>query len=59
MGGGGVGEGGATELNFEGLEMQKWNRPVERAQIAYQKNRVICLLILFTPGVYNILGCVA
>ena len=39
------------ELNFEGLEMQKWNIPTDRAQIEDGKNMVICLFIMFTPQV--------
>ena len=39
------------ELNFEGLEMQKWNIPMARAQIVDGKNGAICLVIMFTPQV--------
>ena len=39
------------ELNFEGLEMQKWNIPTDRTQKADEKNGVICLVIMFTPRV--------
>ena len=39
------------ELNFEGLEMQKRNIPTDRAQRVDEKNGVICLDIIFTPGV--------
>ena len=35
----------------EGLEMQKWNISTDRAQRADEKNGVICLVIMFTPGV--------
>ena len=38
------------ELNFESLEIQKWNKPTYRAQ-RIDKNRVICLVIMFTLGV--------
>ena len=38
-------------LNFEGLEMQKWNIPTERAQRVDKKNGVICLIIMFTPRI--------
>ena len=38
------------ELNFEGLEMQKWNIPTDRAQRWDGKNGVICL-VMFTPKV--------
>ena len=36
------------ELNFEGLEMQDWNIPTDRAQRLDEKNGVICLVIMFT-----------
>ena len=39
------------ELNFEGLEMQKWNKQTDRTQRADEKNGVICLVIMFAPGV--------
>ena len=39
------------ELNFEGFEMQKWNIPTDRAQRVDGKNKVICLVIVFTPQV--------
>ena len=39
------------ELNFEDLEMQKWNIPTDTAQIVDGKNGVICLVITFTPRV--------
>ena len=39
------------ELNFEGLEMQKWNKQTDRAQRVDEKNGVICLVIMFAPGV--------
>ena len=38
------------ELNFEGLEMQKWNISTNSAQRADEKNGIICLVIIFTPG---------
>ena len=31
--------------------MKKWNIPVSRAQRIDEKNRVICLVIMFTPRV--------
>ena len=31
--------------------MQKWNIPTDRAQRMGEKNRVICLVITFTPGI--------
>ena len=34
------------ELNFEGLEMQKWNTLTDRAD---EKDGVILLIIKFTP----------
>ena len=39
------------ELNFEGLQMLKWNIPTDRAQRVDGKNGVICLVIIFTPQV--------
>ena len=39
------------ELNFEHLEIQKRNIPTDRAQRVYEKNGVICLVIICTPGV--------
>ena len=39
------------ELNFEHLEIQKRNIPTDRAQRIYEKNGVICLVIICTPGV--------
>ena len=36
------------ELNFESLEMQKWNIATDRAKKVDGKNRVICLVIMFT-----------
>ena len=41
-------KGNLVELNFGGLEMQKWNTPTERAQKLDEKNGVICLFIIFT-----------
>ena len=38
-------------LNFEGFEIQKWNKPTNRAPSADEKNGVICLDIMFTPKV--------
>ena len=43
--------GEPMELNFEGLEMQKWNISTDKAQRVDEKNGVICLVIMFTPGV--------
>ena len=39
------------ELNFEGLEMQKWNIPTDIIQRVDEKDGVICLVITFTPRV--------
>ena len=44
---------GSCQMNFDGLKMQKWNIPMDRAQTAHEKNRVICLII-FSPGVIAI-----
>ena len=38
-------------LNFEGLEMQKLNISTDRAQRLDEKNWVICLVVMFTPGI--------
>ena len=38
----------SMQLNFEGLQMQKWNIPTDRAQRAYEKNGIICLVMVFT-----------
>ena len=42
--------GGSMELNFEDLEMQKWNIPMDRTQRVDEKNGVICL-VMFTSAV--------
>ena len=39
------------ELNFECLEMQKWNMPTDKVQTVDGKNGVICLVIMVTPQV--------
>ena len=39
------------KLNFEGLEMQKWNIPTDRAQRVDGKNGVFCVVIMFTSQV--------
>ena len=44
-------EGEPIDLNFEDLEIQKWNISIEWAQKADEKNGVICLVIMFTPGI--------
>ena len=36
------------ELNFERIEMQKWNIPTDRAERVDGQNGVICLVIMFT-----------
>ena len=38
------------ELDFEGLEMQKYNKSSDRAQRVDEKNGGICLVSMFTPG---------
>ena len=38
------------ELNLESLEIQNWNILMDRAQRADEKNGVICLVSMFTPG---------
>ena len=43
--------GDSIELNVEGLEMQKWNIPTQRAWRINEKNGVIVLNVMFTPGV--------
>ena len=39
------------ELNFEGLEKQEWNIPMDQAQREEEKNWVIYVVIMFTPRV--------
>ena len=43
------------ELNFEGLEMQKSNIPVNKTQIIYEVNGIICQVIMFIPVVMVII----
>ena len=43
--------GDPMELNFEGLEMQKWNIPTNGALRVDEKNGVSCLIIISTPRV--------
>ena len=43
--------GDSIELNFQGLEMHKWNIPTQRAGRVDDKNGVIVLIIISTPGV--------
>ena len=38
------------ELDFEGLEMQKYNKSSDRAQRVDEKNGGICLVSMFSPG---------
>ena len=38
--------GDSKKLNFEGLEMQKWNKTMDRAQRADEKNEVSCLVFM-------------
>ena len=42
--------GDPMELNFEGLKMQK-SILTDRAQTVDEKNKFICLVIVFTPKV--------
>ena len=42
------------KVSFEGLEIQKWNIAMDRAQIVHEKNGVICLVIMFTPNVMEL-----
>ena len=44
------------ELNFDDLEMQKWNKLTGRAQRVYEKNRIIYLVIIFTLRVMVVLN---
>ena len=44
-------KGDSMELNFEGFEMQKSNIPTDRTRRTDEQNGVICLVIMFTPGV--------
>ena len=37
------------ELNFEGIEMKKWNIPTDRGYRVNEKNGIICLVIMFAP----------
>ena len=39
------------ELNFEDLEMKKWNKSTDRAQKVDEKNGAICLVIMLTRRV--------
>ena len=39
------------ELKLEGLEMQKWNMLMGRDRRIDEINAVICLVIIFSPGV--------
>ena len=39
------------ELNFKGLEMQKWHIPAGKGQKVDEKNEVSCLVIMFNPTV--------
>ena len=43
-------KGGSYEMSFDGLKMQKWKIPIDRAQRVDERNGVICL-VMFTPGV--------
>ena len=43
--------GDPKDLDFEGLEMQKRNIAIDRAQTIDEKNGVICLVVMYTPRV--------
>ena len=43
--------GDPIKLNFEGHEIQKRNKPTNRAPRVNEKNGVIFLIIMFTPRV--------
>ena len=43
-------KGGLKEVNSEVLEMKKWNIPKDRAQRVDEENGVICLVVMFIPG---------
>ena len=52
--------GHLMELNFEGLEMQKWNVLTDIVQIVDENNEVICLIIMFTQEYLSVaLKCFA
>ena len=34
----------SMELNFKGLEIQKWNIPINRTERIDERNRVICVV---------------
>ena len=38
----------SLELNFESLQIKKWNIPTDRSEKGDEKNGVICLVIMFT-----------
>ena len=42
--------GDPMKRNSEGLEMQKWNTPMDRAQKVDERNGFICLVFMFTLG---------
>ena len=46
--------GGHLKLNFEGLGIQRWNKPTDRAQKVDEKNVFVCLVIMFTSRVIAI-----
>ena len=43
--------GGPLKLDFEGLGMQRLNKPTDRAQRVDEKNMLICLVTMFTSRV--------
>ena len=42
--------GDPMKRNSEGLEMQKWNTSMDRAQKVDERNGFICLVFMFTLG---------
>ena len=43
--------GPSKQLNFEGLEMQKFKTPTNSAQRVDETNGIICLVIMFAPRI--------
>ena len=43
--------GGSLKLDLKGLGIQRWNRPMDRAQRVNEKNVFICLIIMFPSRV--------
>ena len=44
------------ELSFEGLEMEKWIIPTDRAQRVDEKNGVLCLVFWWQQKITHSLG---